>query len=223
MKHVVLLLLLATTTLLPAQSNLFEAGAQVGISLIGGDLVKSDLGSVNQAGLVYGIMARRYFHDNVAVRLNIARTKLISQAQQFDHFGSQPVRSETPMTEISVDCEYDILGHQRNWLTKTGGVSPYAFLGLGIALTNPRLMYSFDNADLAADQNADVSKTRVVLPFGAGMRWNFSSEGSLCLEIGARPTFSDYLDGVSIAGNPNKNDWYGMGSVQFWYKISPSN
>ena len=221
MKHLTLTLLLFLSSLgLKAQSNLFEAGFFLGGATIGGDLVKSNFGSVNEINLAYGLMLRRYFHDNVAVRLTGIRTKLSSQAQQFDNFGSQTLRSETSLIEISVDCEYDILGHQRNWLAKSGGISPYAFLGLGVALTDPELIYSYEDELLSADENADVSDTRIVLPFGVGMRWAFSKQGSLCLELGARPTFSDYLDGISIAGNPKKNDWYGFGGIQLWFNLN---
>lgn len=208
------------STTLPAQENLFEVGAILGGSAIGGDLVKSDLGSINEVNLVYGLMVRRYFHTNVAARLSVVHTKLTSQAQQFDRFGSQTLRSETPLTEVSIDGMYDILGHQRDWLSKSGGISPYVYLGFGLSFTNPKLIYSFENDNLDSDQNAGFSKTRIVVPFGIGGRWNFSEKGTLVLEIGARPTFSDYLDGVSIAGNPNKNDWYGVGGIQFWYKLS---
>lgn len=221
MRNLTLALLLSISSIgLSAQSNLFEAGIFLGGSSIGGDLVKSNLGSVSETNLAYGIMLRRYFHTNVAVRLTAIHTKLTSQAQQFDNFGSQTLRSETPLTEISVDCEYDILGHQRNWLVKTGGISPYVFLGVGVALTDPMLSYNYESELLSSDENADVSDTRIVLPFGAGMRWAFAKKGSLCLEIGARPTFSDYLDGVSIAGNPKKNDWYGFFGIQFWYRLN---
>lgn len=201
-------------------ADLLEAGVFLGGSTIGGDLVKSDFGSVNQINAAYGLMVRRYFHPNIAARVAAVRTTLRSQAQQFDQFGSQTVRSETPLIEVTVDCQYDALGHQRNWLAKKGGVSPYGFLGFGFAFTDPELSYPNESEELAADKNADVSKTRFILPFGAGVRWNFSTRGSICLELTARPTFSDYLDGISLAGNPNKNDWYGFGGIQFWYRLS---
>ncbi|PHN02463.1 DUF6089 family protein [Flavilitoribacter nigricans] len=221
MKNFTLTLLfgISAVFLLPAQSNLFEGGLFLGGSTIGGDLVRSDFGSVNQISLAYGLMLRYYVDPNVAIRLNALQTKLRSQSQQFDNFGSYTLRSETPVTEITIDGEYDFLGHRRNWLTKTGGISGYVFLGIGIALTDPMLFYNYESEKLAADENADVSDTRVVMPFGGGMRWSFSDRGSLVLELSIRPAFSDYLDGISIAGNPGRNDWYGFGGFQFWYKL----
>jgi hypothetical protein len=168
----------------------------------------------------YGLMIRRYFTTNMAVRANVLATKLTSQDRHYDRFGGQVFTSETPLIEVSFDFEYDILGHQRNWQGNGGKVSPYVFLGVGAALTDPMLSYDFESEEIALDETANVSKTRFVVPFGAGGRYNFSSKGTIALEIGARPTFSDYLDGVSLAGNPGKNDWYGFGSVQFWFKLS---
>lgn len=221
MKHLTLALLFCISSFgLSAQSSLFEAGLFLGGASIGGDLVKSNFGSVNEINLAYGVRIRRYVTPNVAIRVAGTLTKLTSQAQQFDNFGSQTVRSETSLTEISVDGEYDFLGHRRNWLVKSGGVSPYAFLGFGFGITDPKLIYDSEDELLKADENADYSRTRIVVPFGVGARWAFSKSGSLCLEIGARPTFSDYLDGISLAGNPKRNDWYGFFGIELWYTLS---
>lgn len=204
---------------LQAQSDLFEIGFFLGGSSMGGDLVESNFGSANDINGAYGLMIRRYFTSNMAVRVNALMTKLTSQDRHYDRFGGQVFTSETPLVEISVDFEYDILGHQRNWQGNGGKLSPYVFLGVGAAMTDPMLTYDFESEDVQLDETADVSKTRFVMPFGIGGRYNFSPKGSIALELGARPTFSDYLDGVSLAGNPGKNDWYGFGSVQFFFKL----
>lgn len=187
---------------------------------MGGDLVESDFGSINELNFAYGLMLRRYFHTNIAVRFSVIRSTLTSIDRQYDRFGGQTFLSETPLTEFSVDCEYDILGHLRNWRGSGGKVSGYVFLGFGAALTDPELTYDQENEAILTDRNANYSTTRFVMPFGGGMRWMFSPKGTLIFELSARPTFSDYLDGVSVAGNPGKNDWYGFGGIQFWYKIS---
>lgn len=224
MKNLLTILFFSFASLgLQAQSNLFEIGFFLGGSSMGGDLVESNFGSTNEINGAYGLMVRRYFTPNFAVRVNALATKLTSQDRHFDRFGGQVFTSETPLIEISADFEYDILGHQRNWQGNGGKVSPYVFLGIGAALTDPMLTYDFESDEVALDETADISKTRFIMPFGVGGRYNFSSKGSIVLEIGVRPTFSDYLDGVSLAGNPGKNDWYGFGSVQFWFKLGGKN
>ena len=221
MKNLLTIILFSLSSLgLQAQSDLFEIGFFLGGSSMGGDLVESNFGSVNEINGAYGLMIRRYFNTNMAVRVSALTTKLTSQDRHFDRYGGQVFISETPVIEFSADFEYDILGHQRNWQGNGGKVSPYVFIGVGAALTDPMLTYDFESEDIMLDETADVSKTRFIVPFGVGGRYNFSSKGTIALEFSARPTFSDYLDGVSLAGNPGKNDWYGFGSVQFWFKLS---
>lgn len=39
-------------------------------------------------------------------------------------------------------------------------------------------------------------------------------------EYGFWISFSDYLDGVSMFGNLDKNDWYGIGGLNLNYRMS---
>ena len=41
------------------------------------------------------------------------------------------------------------------------------------------------------------SLNQIVIPFGIGVKVNFSHHTSLCMEYGIRKTFTDYLDDVS--------------------------
>ncbi len=41
----------------------------------------------------------------------------------------------------------------------------------------------------------------------------------LAVEAGLRTSFSDYLDGVSQAGNPNGNDWYAFGGAALFIRF----
>ncbi|MCB0632041.1 MAG: outer membrane beta-barrel protein [Lewinella sp.] len=206
---------------LHAQKNNLEIGLFVGASVMGGDLVRSNLGSVSDANLAYGLILHKYVNANLAVRLNALNTRLVSSdlkpSQSED---GQIFSSETSLTELSVLVEYDILGHRRNFQATAGGLSPYIFLGAGAALTDPKPTFGEDSEEVTLDKEANYSKTRFILPFGAGLRYNVSDKMALGFELGVRPAFSDYLDGISQSRNPDKNDWYGFGSFQFWYNLS---
>lgn len=209
---------------LHAQKSNLEAGLFVGASTMGGDLVASNLGSVSDANLAFGAMLRKYVHPNVALRANALSTRLTSS----DHGllqgdDRQAFVSETSLTELSVVVEYDILGHRRNWQATAGGLSPFIFLGAGTALTDPKPTFGYEGPKVTADKEAEYSKARFVLPFGAGLRYNVSDKLALAFEFSVRPTFSDYLDGISESRNPDKNDWYGFGSIQFWYNLSKNS
>lgn len=206
-----------------AQRTNLEVGLLVGASTLGGDLVASNFGSVSDANLAYGVMLRKYAHPNVAVRVNALSTRLTSSDLGQVEDAGRAFSSETGLTELSIVVEYDILGHRRNWQATAGGLSPFVFLGAGTALTDPKPTFGYEGPEVTIDKEAQYSKARFVLPFGAGLRYNVSDKMALAFELSVRPTFSDYLDGISESRNPDKNDWYGIGSVHFWYNLSKSS
>lgn len=193
---------------------------------MGGDLAGPDFKSVTDINPAYGLMARKYFHSNLAFRVNLLHTRLSASDGKDDQLASRGFSTETPLTELSIDFELDILGHNRN--KKKGDklhVSPYLLLGMGIAFTNPKTDYGDidngnGNGDLPLDEYLAVSGTRFALPIGAGLRFTVSRKLAFAVEVASRATFSDYLDGVSQSANPDRKDWYGFGSVQAFYRLS---
>ncbi|MEZ4989458.1 MAG: DUF6089 family protein [Saprospiraceae bacterium] len=202
---------------LQAQNTSWEGGLMIGGALMGGDLVDANVESINHLNLAYGLMARRYFSPNLGLRLNLLHTRISADDDLYNRLRDRGFRTESPLTEFSVDLEYDILGHRK--VPIVGKLSPYVFAGLGLAFTKPDTYYGRLNDDTVLDQNADVSGTRFILPLGVGIRLNIKPALAMALEIAPRATFSDYLDGVSQSGNPNKNDWYGLTSIQLFYRL----
>ena len=101
-------------------------------------------------------------------------------------------------------------------------VSPYIYVGTGLVLLNPKTDFNDKSKPnpitelprIEADKAAVFAKIRPIVPFGGGLRIPLVNRNAvLTLEGGFRPTFSDYVDGMSIAGNPNRNDWYFVGDV----------
>lgn len=188
---------------------------------MGGDLVDAKFGSMNDLNFAYGLMARRYFHPNLAIRGNLLRSRLTGNDDRYERLAERGFRTQTPLTELSMDLEFDLFGHRRgNPELTSGPISPYFLVGVGMAFTNPKTNYGSLDGDALQDQNAEVSGTRFVLPVGLGLRIDMGTNWAAAVEVSPRATFSDYLDGVSLSGNPDKNDWYGIGSVQLWYKLT---
>ncbi len=145
------------------------------------------------------------------------------------------------LTELSARVEYHFLGNLRQisalssgasvfdetsgkpvLRTKLRKISPFIFVGGGLIYTNPKTNFNDSPSKnpiteaprIASDKAVKPEKIHFVTPFGGGLRMPLvNSQTVLTLEGGFRPTFYDYLDGVSIAGNPNANDWYFIGSV----------
>jgi outer membrane protein OmpA-like peptidoglycan-associated protein len=217
------LLMMSLLNLRAQQTAFWEIGALLGGASMGGDLVEPDAGSFNDVQFAYGLMARKYFVPNFALRFNLLRSRLSTDDKRYDLYDDRGFRSESPLTELSLDLEWDILGHKRGVNGSAGGISPYVYAGLGLGLINPKTSFTYDNARVQADKNADLPGGVFTIPFGAGLRFNLSQRWALALDMGLRPTFSDYLDGVSVAGNPDKNDWYGIGGLQIWYNFTSNN
>jgi outer membrane protein OmpA-like peptidoglycan-associated protein len=150
----------------------------------------------------------------------LVHTRLTAADERSIRLSERGFYMETPLTELSVDLAFDLLGHRRG---KIGLISPYVFVGGGIALANPETFFNTANGDASIDKNADVSGPRFVMPMGAGLRLDMKPNLSLAVELAPRATFSDYLDGVSMAGNPDSKDWYGFGTVQLIYKLTATD
>lgn len=210
---------------LNGQSKFWEGGALLGISKMGGDLGDPQIQSTSDLNLAYGFMARRYFHTNMAFRLNLLHSRLSASDDDQPDLSQRGFSTQTPVTEFSIDFELDILGHRRNKNKDSRfNISPYVLLGMGFAFTNPKTTFGDadgENGDILLDEITAFSSTRFALPIGAGLRINVSRRMAFAVEVSSRATFSDYLDGVSHSANPERKDWYGFGSIQAWYRLTP--
>ena len=62
--------------------------------------------------------------------------------------------------------------------------------------------------------------SRLVVPFGIGVQATFNEQFYVGIEGGTRYLTDDYLDGVSLAGNPNANDWYPTVGIKVGFFLS---
>ncbi len=97
--------------------------------------------------------------------------------------------------------------------------TPYVFTGLSISFYDS-LFFKYGHAEF------DSKQKTIALPIILGVKSNLTSNFVLGLEIGARFTFADDLDGSSPInenwkplqfGNLNNNDWYVFSGVTLTY------
>jgi hypothetical protein len=75
---------------------------------------------------------------------------------------------------------------------------------------------------LKSQINADKANMKhghIALPFSAGLRYDLGRRLTLGSEVTFRVPFTDYLDGVSQAGNVKSNDWYYTANLLLGYKF----
>lgn len=214
MKFKNLILVLAFLPLSLFAQEKIEVGLFVGKSSHGGDLVEPDFFFGENSQFGFGFFGRLILTENVNVRANLMFSRLEGDDRNYpeDLFRTErSISFESPLTEFSVVAEYEPFA--KNRYSEDGEFkrifSPYVFAGLGLAFINPTTDYSRSEVDgVAEDQNADASNAQLVIPLGLGVRYDISEKVNVGVELGMRPSTTDYLDGVSFAGNSDKNDWF---------------
>lgn len=132
--------------------------------------------------------------------------------------------------EFSGQLVWEPLAHRR--YPAEGGyrniISPYLFAGFGLSRISPRPNFGEPGTDgypdpVKIDQAAPSRFLRPTVPVGMGLRFDFSKRTSIGLEGGLRRAFTDYLDGISVAGNPDANDWHAFGGFTLSFRIIKSD
>lgn len=108
-------------------------------------------------------------------------------------------------------------------LMNIGKFQLYGFGGVALAFHKPQTDYnngsSFFNDVQNSDSQSNKSTTSFVLPLGMGLKYHFAPKWTLAVEASVRKTFTDYLDGVSNLGNPDRNDAYMFTGVSVFYEF----
>lgn len=211
MKHLLLPLLLLLLPLFTIAQYRMEGGILLGTSTYQGDLAVPNIGTLQEANLAYGLHLRANINQHLSIRAVALQTKISGSDQNFDQLASRNFSFSTNINELSLLLEWNLLSN----LTPNNRFTPYLFAGAGAAFTDPSPNFNSNDTDVPKngvreDLNADYQTTRMVVPFGMGVKVGLSERLHLDLEAGLRPTFTDYLDGVSLSANPDKNDWYGI-------------
>ena len=144
--------------------------------------------------------------------------KIAGNDANSDKLASRGYSFESNITELSLAVEYHPLGRGRwdkkNELIKS--ISPYVYGGVGYMLGEPEVMgLPTSSEDLLNDITS-----RLVVPFGIGVQATFNEKYYLAFEGGTRYITDDYLDGVSLSGNPNANDWYITAGIKVGFYLS---
>lgn len=125
---------------------------------------------------------------------------------------------ENTITELSGGIEFNFFDFNiYNPLERK--ITPYVFTGLNLSFYDS-LFYKYGLAEF------DSKQKTLALPIILGVKSNLTSNFVLGLEIGARYTFADDIDGSLPRneswqpiqfGNQNNNDWYVFSGITLTY------
>ena len=203
-------------------------GINAGAFIYQGDLSPSYFGSLKTPRFGLDVYAEKPISDYVAFRLNLAIASLKGDESKYDYPAYHRLRDfkfSTPVDEISGLAVWNIRGNNYH----SYGWTPYLLAGIGVSRLHVSTnLKSRDTSSIEFETNfpgtaADIAhgtpELIPVIPLGAGFEIPVSKKLSLTAESIYRITFTDYLDGVSLAANPKSNDRYYSVTFGIKYKL----
>lgn len=214
-----------------------ELGLALGSMRYYGDLSDDRLSGYKNLKPAAGLFLRRHLWPQVALRANVLFGKIAARDRDYTDPDWRQARNyafETNVTELSLQGEWDILGKKRFRRVDTVNYeldrykqiarvnkfkpmfAPYLYAGGGLVLSKAQTTFDQSYLETSGLLSRAVEDMRLgremqqnaTLTFGAGVNIDLSRKWLIGLEGGARPGFTDFLDGISKSGNAKNPDWY---------------
>lgn len=208
-------LLAAQTRSAKSSSHYMELGMMLGATQYSGDVAEKDI-ELAQTEVGFGFYYRYHIKKQFFFKGQVYFGYISGDDANSPDLKERKFKFYSPLWEVAGVVEYAPLAQER--VSKTGinnyFFSPYVFAGIGGAFTRaePEYYGSVANYDkylkTPLPEENIVRRSFFTVPVGAGVRFDYSERLVFGAEGGFRPVFSDKLDGISINGNPDKNDWY---------------
>lgn len=207
MKKIIQLLAMAALPFAASAQHL-EVGALIGGANYIGDLSNNSNNLyLKETKFAVGGFVKQNINHLVAVRLGVNWARISGQDANVrnDNFvRDRNLSFRSNILELGLIGEFNILGYQPYALSRP--FSPYIFAGIAGTKFNPQARYQGNWEDLqplgTEGQGMDgfdepYKRFAFAVPFGVGVKYALTDRINLGLELGARPTFTDYLDDVS--------------------------
>ena len=222
----------------PLSAQDWEGGLFLGVASYQGDLVDPVI-SLQEVDYGIGLVIRHNYNHHISFRGNLLFGKLEGADANFEEPPFRTRRAftfESTITELSVNLEYSPFA-KNEWFRRDGknlrNIKPYGFAGIGVAFWEPTTNFNISEDGTApfgtsieridADRDSDFSTTAFTLPIGGGIKAEIGEKIIGGLEFGMRFPFTDYIDGVSIAANPDQDDWYWFAGATVTFRIQEDN
>jgi len=193
---------------LNVQAQTWEVGGGAGMAGYIGDLNINN--PIKPSGGFAGLFVKRNFNRYIAAKLGYTFGQISGDDSKSDYqqFRDRNLSFTTPLKELSLVAEFNFM----SYIPDAGKniYTPYIYAGGGITAFAPRTTFNGKQVSLrnlrTEGQTNEYAKYTLVLPFGAGIKYNISGKWTLAADIGYRITRTDYLDDVS-RNYANKNQF----------------
>ncbi|WP_448520137.1 type IX secretion system protein PorG [Rhodoflexus sp.] len=199
-----------------AQAQRYEIGAGIGAGNYKGDVAPAVRIENSKLG------ANVFFRYNpfyfLSLRANLMVTDLVGRDSIFtDPFQQRrDFHFSSNLRELALTAEYNFFNFRKTDRRKMEKWCPFLFGGIAVANHGGKTNYL---------DNRDYNGTHIVLPFGVGVKHYLHPNWNLGFEFGARKTFTDRIDGITLnqadpkfrQSNPYSRDMYYFAGITLSY------
>ncbi len=209
------------------QGSIFIGGANYQ-----GDLVETTAPLLSETNFAAGLSGRYFLSSSLKIRGDFFYGKLSGSDENASQKGllRRNFSFESQLFELSGAIEWSPFATKLDSLGNRTSRKffPYVFAGVAGYRVNPTNSFDTDISNgftdkIEADQSINYPKSGISIPIGGGLQLNTSRAFFVNIEVGARMADEDYFDGVSIAANPEKNDWYWFGGIGLGLRFIPKD
>ncbi len=194
-----ILIIIAFFSILTAKAQYLEVGLQAGGMFYSGDLSHTVGSTLRETHPAIGLFVKQNFSDYFALEghFNYGQISGRDKYAKEEDLVKRDLSFQSTIMEFGAQVEYNFQGYQPYGMYQP--FSPYAFLGVGATLFNPKTRYNNAWEYLQPLQTEGVAykKVAISIPFGFGVKYALNDTWNVGGFFGWRPTLSDYLDDVS--------------------------
>ena len=217
-RHLVFTLCLSLPTLLFCQD--YEIGVFTGASNYQGDLADEVI-QFAETHIAFGVILRYNQDPNWSFNTHVYLGRISGNDANSGDPGrrARGYSFSAPLTEIGLNAEWSPFKSPfKRWGAFRPTLSPFLFTGMNLTLSSANPTAPANTVPYPFPE-AGSKDYFISIPLGVGLKYKFASNFSANFEIGYRYAFSDYLDGVSIHGNPKNNDLYVIGGFSLNFTL----
>lgn len=207
-----------------------DLGFAVGGSNYMGDLVETRIPFLEETNPMFGLWTSLRIGKTGGLRLGAAYGKVSGDDRNFsdpDIVRSRNFRFTSDLLEMSLVGMWEPFGKRRypSEVEFKRIFSPYVFGGIGLVRILARPDFSQTPVEERYRERVQADKRDLpdhlipTFPVGFGFKQDLSKRSVLSLEFGVRKAGTDYVDGISQAGNPEIGDWYMFGGTSVSFRI----
>ena len=212
-------ILLFVQTYLAAQISRNAGHTELGIGLAAtnysGDIAEPNL-EIPQTRIGGQLFIRHQLHPLLLTRGQVFGGFLAGDDRHSPVHAGRNFKFSTRLLELSGLLEFALGTYEYDPVFSSSSlyISPYLFAGIGATFIRSEVTYYGPESRrdyfirTPIPEGGTDRQTLLVTPLGLGLRVILQKQLVFGLEAGARPSYSDLLDGVSQNGNPDEGDWY---------------